>query len=183
MRFLVSFLTTSTVLVTAREIVFPPTIDVSSLSGKTPGLPNTIYAFAGLTTFANLPYVHCLADSPNKDVEKFDIAFLGAPFDTVSICSDFSCSSLWETGGKPSSVLWYAGIMVDRAFETLKFLPHNCCGFLIYDDIQGTTARPGARFGPEGIRRGSRRMEPTFATSIYTGKRAISPDTPVSQST
>lgn len=71
--------------------------------------------FAGLTTFANLPYVHCLAadeeeeedDEDEEDeedcengkknkkekrkkkksvgVEKFDIAILGAPFDTVSI--------------------------------------------------------------------------------------------------
>lgn len=65
--------------------------------------------FAGLTTFANLPYVHCLAAEEEEDeeegdeddgkknkkekrkkkksvgVEKFDIAILGAPFDTVSI--------------------------------------------------------------------------------------------------
>lgn len=63
--------------------------------------------FAGLTTFANLPYVHCLAaeeeeeedenenEKKNKKekrkkkksvgVEKFDIAILGAPFDTVSL--------------------------------------------------------------------------------------------------
>lgn len=70
--------------------------------------------FAGLTTFANLPYVHCLAADEDEDeeeeeegeegdddgkknkkekrkkkksvgVEKFDIAILGAPFDTVSI--------------------------------------------------------------------------------------------------
>lgn len=71
--------------------------------------------FAGLTTFANLPYVHCLAadedeeeedDDEDEDedgddgkknkkekrkkkksvgVEKFDIAILGAPFDTVSV--------------------------------------------------------------------------------------------------
>lgn len=61
--------------------------------------------FAGLTTFANLPYVHCLAADEDDEeeeeededkkkkkkkkksvgVEKFDIAILGAPFDTVSI--------------------------------------------------------------------------------------------------
>lgn len=61
--------------------------------------------FAGLTTFANLPYVHCLAADDDEDsdgdekknkkekrkkkksggVEKFDIAILGAPFDTVSL--------------------------------------------------------------------------------------------------
>jgi agmatinase len=74
-------------LAAAREIVFPPAIDISSqdtLLSNTPGLPGTTNAFAGLTTFANLPYVHCLADAPDSDVEKFDIAFLGAPFDTVS---------------------------------------------------------------------------------------------------
>jgi len=104
MHFLISFLTTSTALVAAREIVFPPTIDVSTLSGKSPGLPTTINAFAGLTTFANLPYVHCLADSPNKDVEKFDIAFLGAPFDTVSIFSAFAfvCLENWRSFMGPS---------------------------------------------------------------------------------
>lgn len=68
--------------------------------------------FAGLTTFANLPYVHCLAADDDEDdeeedegeeedkkkrkkkksvgVEKFDIAILGAPFDTVSIFLSFS---------------------------------------------------------------------------------------------
>lgn len=40
-------------------------------------------AVAGLTTFANLPHVYCLADVDNEKVEPFDIAFLGAPFDTV----------------------------------------------------------------------------------------------------
>lgn len=83
MHFVVPFLTISKALAAAREIVFPPATDILS-SGKTPGLPTTINAFAGLNTFANLPYVHCLADSRNEDVEKFDIAYLGAPFDTVS---------------------------------------------------------------------------------------------------
>jgi arginase family enzyme len=35
--------------------------------------------------------------------------------------------------------------------------------------LQGTTGRPGARFGPGGIRQGSRRIEPG-GYSIYTGK-------------
>ncbi|KZT30059.1 agmatinase [Neolentinus lepideus HHB14362 ss-1] len=57
--------------------------------------------FSGITTFAKLPWVQCLG----KDKEEaFDIAFLGAPFDT------------------------------------------------------GTSYRPGARFGPAGIRAGSRRL-------------------------
>lgn len=38
--------------------------------------------FAGLTTFANLPYSHCLSkDAAEAGV--YDIAILGAPFDTV----------------------------------------------------------------------------------------------------
>ncbi|OCH88450.1 agmatinase [Obba rivulosa] len=57
--------------------------------------------FSGITTFAKLPWVKCLG----KDkTETFDIAFIGAPFDT------------------------------------------------------GTSYRPGARFGPAGIRAGSRRL-------------------------
>jgi hypothetical protein len=39
-------------------------------------------AFFGLGTFANLPYVNCL--SPNTEGGRYDIAVLGAPFDTVS---------------------------------------------------------------------------------------------------
>ncbi|KAI5827132.1 Arginase/deacetylase [Schizophyllum commune Tattone D] len=57
--------------------------------------------FSGITTFARLPWVQCLGKDAH---EKFDIAFLGAPFDT------------------------------------------------------GTSYRPGARFGPSGIRAGSRRL-------------------------
>jgi hypothetical protein len=34
---------------------------------------------------------------------------------------------------------------------------------------QGVTARPGARFGPSGIRQGSRRIAPEAGWSIYTG--------------
>jgi len=56
--------------------------------------------FSGISTFGRLPYFPCLA----SDEESFDIAFLGAPFDT------------------------------------------------------GTSYRPGARFGPSGIRQGSRRL-------------------------
>ncbi|THU97693.1 agmatinase [Dendrothele bispora CBS 962.96] len=57
--------------------------------------------FSGITTFSKLPWVQCL--TREQDVP-FDIAFLGAPFDT------------------------------------------------------GTSYRPGARFGPAGIRAGSRRL-------------------------
>ncbi|KAF2107961.1 arginase family protein [Lophiotrema nucula] len=101
----------------ARKISFPP------ISGYHPQQPvfgqegidiSTGSAFAGLTTYANLPYVHCLAGK-DVEVEKYDIAILGAPFDT------------------------------------------------------GVTARPGARFGPGGIRQGSRRIGPEMAFDVETG--------------
>jgi len=50
--------------------------------------------FFGLTTFANLPYVHCLAPD-GEEVEKFDIAVLGAPFDTVSASFSTSDHGPW----------------------------------------------------------------------------------------
>ena len=109
--------------VSAREIVFPPVAAVHeyghSYQSPPPKEDVTLEAgaFPGLTTWANLPYVRCLDDK--EDVEKYDIAILGAPFDT------------------------------------------------------GTTARPGARFGPMGIRAGSRRILPGFATSPYTGENAF----------
>lgn len=39
-------------------------------------------AFSGLTTFAHVPYSNCFVDG--DEVEGYDIAILGAPFDTVS---------------------------------------------------------------------------------------------------
>jgi agmatinase len=75
---------------TAREIVFPPvsgytTSDQVILGGyNDPDISQP--KFAGLSTYANLPYVHCLA-AEGEEVEKFDIAVLGAPFDTVSCAS------------------------------------------------------------------------------------------------
>ncbi|KAI0169138.1 arginase [Hypoxylon sp. FL1284] len=74
--------------------------------------------FHGLATYANLPYVHCLSDDGVGD-SKYDIAILGAPFDT------------------------------------------------------GVTARPGARYGPRGIRIGSERKEKDFAWSVYTGRNPL----------
>lgn len=56
--------------------------------------------FSGISTFGRLNYFPCLA----SDRASYDIAFIGAPFDT------------------------------------------------------GTSYRPGARFGPSGIRQGSRRL-------------------------
>lgn len=42
--------------------------------------------FFGLTTFANVPYVNCLKAEETEEA-KYDIAILGAPFDTVSLIS------------------------------------------------------------------------------------------------
>ncbi|KAF2709036.1 Arginase/deacetylase [Pleomassaria siparia CBS 279.74] len=114
------------ILATAREITFPslsgyPQQQIVSQNGididKEIDI-STSSAFAGLTTYANLPYVHCLAGK-DEEVQKYDIAILGAPFDT------------------------------------------------------GVTARPGARFGPYGIRRGSRRISPEGAWDVFTGENVF----------
>lgn len=72
---------------TAREITFPPVAGYQSPlvygNGAMQGDADITSArFAGLTTFANLPYTHCLAkDAAEAGI--YDIAILGAPFDTV----------------------------------------------------------------------------------------------------
>jgi len=96
-------------LTSARDITFPPSSgyvpshhyqqnplagngdEAMLLGGKEPGLLMPAGAFAGLTTFANLPYVNCLAEG---EVERYDVAFLGAPFDTVSLNVLLDCVSL-----------------------------------------------------------------------------------------
>lgn len=70
----------------ARDIVFPPVSGFSSEQEILGGYNEpdiTQSKFAGLTTYANVPYVHCLAPK-GEEVEPYDIAILGAPFDTVS---------------------------------------------------------------------------------------------------
>ncbi|KAI9749095.1 MAG: hypothetical protein M4579_007002 [Chaenotheca gracillima] len=115
-----------TSIVDAREIVFPPVAGIQTTpdsSQESLGRFETWSedafgsAFKGLTTFANLPYVQCFR-SPGQEAAhgEFDIAILGAPFDT------------------------------------------------------GVTARPGARYGPSGIRAGSRRLPPGGSWSVYTGE-------------
>ena len=84
--------------IAAREIVFPPVAGIDAY--QTPiGENNDVdilsgSAFSGLTTFANLPYITCFDD--RSVAEKYDIAILGAPFDTVSMKphSLLSCSFL-----------------------------------------------------------------------------------------
>jgi agmatinase len=100
----------------AREITFPPVAGVQEpfgLAATDDDFDISTALFSGLVTYAHLPYVHCLS---GEEVEAYDIAIVGAPFDT------------------------------------------------------GVTARPGARFGPNGIRQGSRRISGQFSYSIYTGE-------------
>lgn len=84
----------------ARDITFPPiaavhrdgntyeyndqaSIPGASISGSEDVLASAA-KYQGLTTWGNLPYVHCLAGkNDDSNVEPFDIAILGAPFDTV----------------------------------------------------------------------------------------------------
>jgi agmatinase len=66
--------------VLSREITFLPVVGVQHpIFGF--GLDDTSLdisqLLSGITTFANLPYVHCLAND-GEDVEKYDIAILGA---------------------------------------------------------------------------------------------------------
>lgn len=71
----------------AREITFPPLVGVQhnfDLSSIDEDLDISVPAFAGLSTFGNLEYVHCLAEG-DEHVERYDIAILGAPFDTVGL--------------------------------------------------------------------------------------------------
>jgi hypothetical protein len=72
-------------LTAARDIVFPQSsgFDQQPVFGQNGIDISTGSAFAGLTTYANLPYVHCLA-AKDEEIGKYDIAILGAPFDTVS---------------------------------------------------------------------------------------------------
>lgn len=84
----------------SREIVFPPVAGVDAHTGHVHQTPlgtgldvmedlSVGPAFAGLSTYANLPYVQCMSSA--KDVEKYDIAFLGAPFDTVCTPPTIAC--------------------------------------------------------------------------------------------
>ncbi|EPE09045.1 arginase family protein [Ophiostoma piceae UAMH 11346] len=116
----------------AREIAFPPVAAIHGAAGgrqvplhhqtyqssgsiDVDDVDLTVDAMGGLTSFAHLPYVSCFSPQTDAEVGSYDIAVLGAPFDTA------------------------------------------------------TSFRPGARFGPHGIRDGSRRIRPAHSWSVYTG--------------
>jgi agmatinase len=86
------------VVALARKIVFPASPGYATneqiLLGGYSDLDISNSRFGGLSTYANLPYVHCLA-AEGEEVEKFDIAILGAPFDTVSSQSTYETTELW----------------------------------------------------------------------------------------
>ena len=74
-----------------REITFPAHVGVAAhqelLGHNLDGVDIVSGArFRGLTTFANLDYVECFVESGKAHEGRFDIALLGAPFDTVSMC-------------------------------------------------------------------------------------------------
>lgn len=97
--------------------------------------------FRGLQTYASLPYVNCFADREGDD-NSYDIAVIGAPFDTVRILTTYNLKS--------------GVVLLDLRADI------HCS--------QGTTGRPGARYGPGGIRIGSKRISAWAAWSIYTGE-------------
>ena len=69
------------VQVLSREITFPPVSGIQSLVGVAEDAADFPSSFASLMTFANVPFADCF-NSP-READKFDIAILGAPFDTV----------------------------------------------------------------------------------------------------
>lgn len=99
--------TTTTLLLPvtlARDTTFPPVAAAAIQSPQqqqplssphhdpshTPGSDNpldlTVSPFGGLTTYANLPYQHCLSTSATGSAytdARYDIAIIGAPFDTA----------------------------------------------------------------------------------------------------
>ena len=64
----------------SRDITFPPVAGIQHpIAGFGIGEEalDISQLLSGITTFANLPYAHCLAND-GEDVEKYDIAILGA---------------------------------------------------------------------------------------------------------
>lgn len=111
-----------------RDIVFPPVFGIDRLPGQVPIRPQsesdddidlTTDPTGGLTSFGHLPYVPCFDSKADGDIARYDIAVLGAPFDTA------------------------------------------------------TSYRPGARFGPHGIRDGSRRIRGPHSWNLYSGRNSF----------
>ncbi|EER45668.1 arginase [Histoplasma capsulatum H143] len=84
--------------------------------------------------------------------------------DTIDIMSDSQFSGLMTFANVP-----YVNCFVDS--EATK-QPYDIA-FMGAPFDTGVTARPGARFGPGGIRQGSRRIRPEGAWSIYTGENVF----------
>ncbi|ORY61412.1 arginase family protein [Pseudomassariella vexata] len=112
----------------AHVIVFPPVAAISQqhsqqatfrLETSDDDVDLTTDAMGGLVSFAHLPYIPCFSSKTDDEIDKYDIAILGAPFDTA------------------------------------------------------TSYRPGARFGPHGIRDGSRRIREKHNWDIYTGRNSL----------
>ncbi|KAJ0120951.1 hypothetical protein J7T55_015690 [Diaporthe amygdali] len=112
-----------------RDIIFPPVSGIDRTPGQAPLLLQsedndddvdlTTDAVGGLTSFGHLPYVPCFAAKTDEDTGSYDIAVLGAPFDTA------------------------------------------------------TSYRPGARFGPHGIRDGSRRIRGPHSWNVYSRQNSF----------
>ncbi|PGG97792.1 agmatinase [Helicocarpus griseus UAMH5409] len=84
--------------------------------------------------------------------------------DNVDIVSGSQFSGLMTFAKLP-----YVNCFVDTEAERQRY----DIAFMGAPFDTGVTARPGARFGPGGIRQGSRRMNPNFAWSIYTGENVF----------
>lgn len=123
-----TLLTSLVGLAHTREIVFPPVSGIDYAPGQAPlrldsesddDIDLTTDAMGGLVSFGHLPYVPCFAAKTDDEIDKYDIAVIGAPFDTA------------------------------------------------------TSFRPGARFGPHGIRDGSRRIRGWHNWNVYTGRNSF----------
>ena len=95
----------------AREIVFP-SINAYQSSLRVDGSLDDVdittgSQFSGLTTFAHLPYVNCFVAT--NDAQKYDIAFLGAPFDTVSTISKLFVLAVFRHPSVIFHSVFYAG--------------------------------------------------------------------------
>lgn len=76
-------------ITSAREINFPSFVGLGTIQHSISNMDgidiSTGSELSALTTFANLPYTNCFADDWSTDKEDdYDIAIMGAPFDTVS---------------------------------------------------------------------------------------------------